>query len=125
MSVALEAIKRLETAFATIERLARRRAELAQPTRRLRPAAGTRGLGVDARRGDPVLTKLSMPLGADPVAAPRRRELIVRARFLEAPPPERPDDGAKHHRRPGAAPPQRLHDVATYPRGRGAARMRR
>ena len=34
-----------------------------------------------------------MPLGADPVAAPRRRQLIVRARFLEA------------------GLPQRLHDV--------------
>ena len=60
-SVALETVERFETAFAAVQSLAGRRAELAQAARRLRAAAGTSELAVGARRSDAVFASFRWP----------------------------------------------------------------
>src|SRR6185295_9708931 len=88
---ALEVIEWLEAGVAAIERLARRRPELALPRRPLRAAAraGSRRIGAPhaprrtdrfCGRRDAEGLELAAALDAQPVAAPGRREHVDRDR---------------------------------------------
>src|SRR5579864_3318989 len=87
MSDALEVFERLETGAAAVQRLTRRRAELAHHFRVERSAARTSERSRPAqhlahvryapiRGNNAVLQQLAPALRGDPVAAPRRRQHV-------------------------------------------------